>query len=389
LSPLDMTLDVQGHFMSRSMQGHDALQYGLKIAVRIHSPVEIAQHKNALRRFEDDVLHSVVARNLARLADVGAVKSQRITFVSSLLSLILVGLIGWFITTSLRRQIGSAADHLQSSSAELQTVANQQVTGSTEQATAINQVAATIVELLSISRQISESSQRVAEFARETSAAAIKGGETVVRSTQSIAGIKTQVDIVVLHVVELGKKSQQIERITEIINERVEQTNILAINATIEAAGAGEWGKRFAVVADEVRKLADRAGGSAAEIRKLLDNIQVSANSTTIATEHSSKAVDAGLREFTEVAAQFKQIRSPISTASEAAREIELSTRHQTSAVDLVRSGASNLVQAAHENENSSKKMLQTSSELAGLSQELVLMIRANGYQHQNGWQHV
>jgi methyl-accepting chemotaxis protein len=148
-------------------------------------------------------------------------------------------------------------------------------------------------------------------------------------------------------------------------------------------------GQAFRGVADEVRKLADRAGGSAAEIRKLLDNIQVSANSTAIATEHSSKAVDTGLREFTEVAAQFKQIRSLVSTASEAAREIELSTRHQTSAVDLVRSGASNLVQAAHENENSSKKMLQTSSELAGLSQELVLMIRANGYQHQSGWQHV
>jgi methyl-accepting chemotaxis protein len=322
---------------------------------------------------------------LTSTADASARNSERIILFSSLFSFLLVSLIGWFITSSLTRQIGAAAVHVQSSSAELQAAANQQADSSSERATAMNEVVTTIVELLSTSRQIAENAQRVSEVARETLVTANKGGDTVLRSTLSIEGIKQQVDIVVSHVLELGKKSQQIGGITEIINELAEQTNILAINASIEAAGAGESGKRFAVVADEIRKLADRVAVSAAEIRQLLGNIQTSANSTAVATENYSKAVEAGVREFVEVAASFKQITVLISTASEAAREIELSTRQQTSAVEQVKTGASDVVQAAHENETSSRQMLQTSSELAGLSRELAQMIQSNGHQLQNG----
>lgn len=162
------------------------------------------------------------------------------------------------------------------------------------------------------------------------------------------------------------------------INELAEQTNILAIDATIEAAGAGEWGKRFAVVADEIRKLADRVGVSSSEIRQLLANIRASASATIAATQDSSKVVDAGVREFAEVAISFKQIATLVSTASEAAREIELSTKQPASAVDQVRPGASGLVQTAHETATSSNQMLQTSSELAGLSRKLALMVGSN-----------
>jgi methyl-accepting chemotaxis protein len=298
----------------------------------------------------------------------------------SILAFVLIGLIGWYLTSSLTRQIGSAAALLQSSSSELQAAANLQSSGSTGQATAVNEIATTINELLSTSRLIAENAQRVAKVAQETSLTASRGDETVQRTTQSIAGIKTQVDVVVVHVLELGKKSQLIGSITEMINELAEQTNILAINATIEAAGAGEWGKRFAVVADEIRKLADRVSVSSSEIRQLLDNIRASASSTIAATQDGSKLVDAGVREFAEAAVLFRQIAALVSTASEAAREIELSTEQQASAVDQVRVGASDLVQTAHETDTSSKQVLKTSSELAGLSRELVMMVRSNGH---------
>jgi methyl-accepting chemotaxis protein len=175
---------------------------------------------------------------------------------------------------------------------------------------------------------------------------------------------------------ELGKKSQQIGGILEIINELADQTNILAINATIEAAGAGEAGKRFSVVADEIRRLADRVGGSTKEIRGLVDDIRAAVNTTVMATEGGSKAVDAGARQFGEVAASFRQIADLVTTTTEAAKEIELSTKQQATAVEQVNVATTSAGQAAKETEASSSQTLQTSVQLTNLSRDLAKLIQ-------------
>ena len=249
--------------------------------------------------------------------------------VGTLLCLLLVTLVGFLITRSLTRQIGSAVHHLQSSSSELQTASNQQATGAKESSTAMSEITTTITELLATSKQIAASAQHVAHIAEETGKGARSGEQTVARANESIIGIKRHVDVIVTHMLDLGKKSQQIGGILEIINELAEQTNILAINATIEAAGAGESGKRFAVVADEIRKLADRVGGSTKEIRVLIDEIRAAVNTTVMTTEGGSKAVDAGARQFSEVATAFRQIVGLVGTTTEAAREIQLSPKQQ------------------------------------------------------------
>src|SRR5229473_10027 len=138
-------------------------------------------------------------------------------------------------------------------------------------------ITTSISELLATSRQIAESAQRVAQIAEQTAGNARSGHGTVDLAQDSIAGIRRQVDQIVAHMLELGKKSQEIGAVLDIVSELAEQTNILAINATIEAAGAGEAGKRFAVVADEIRKLADRVGGSTKEIRILVEEIRTAA----------------------------------------------------------------------------------------------------------------
>jgi uncharacterized protein YukE len=256
--------------------------------------------------------------------------------IGTLLCLLLVTAAGFTITRSLTSQIGAAVQHMQSSSGELQAAANQQATGAKEQATAMNEITTTMSELRATSKQIAESAQRVAHIAEETGKGARSGEQTVSKANDSIGSIKRQVDLIVTHMLELGKKSQQIGGILEIINELAEQTNILAINATIEAAGAGESGKRFAVVADEIRKLADRVGGSTKEIRGLIDEIRAAVNTTVMTTEGGTKAVDAGARQFSDVATAFRQIASLVGTTTEAAREIELSTKQQSTAVEQV-----------------------------------------------------
>jgi methyl-accepting chemotaxis protein len=293
-----------------------------------------------------------------------------------LLGTLAVAAIGWFIASSLSRQIGSAVGMVQSSSSELQAAANQQATGAKEQASAMTEISTTITELLATSRQIAESAQRVAHNAEQTASAARSGHGTVDMTHESITGIRRQVDQIVSHMLELGKKSQEVGAVLDIVSELAEQTNILAINATIEAAGAGDAGKRFAVVADEIRKLADRVGGSTKEVRTLIDDVRSAVNTTVMATETGSKAVDAGSRQFGDVASAFKQISGLVTTTTDAAREIELSTKQQTSAVEQVNMAIASVTQASMETETSAGQTLQTVSQMATLSKDLLRIIQ-------------
>lgn len=337
------------------------------------------------RRYMDDVRRVLgqmdaeereLLRQRAGDVETAAGQVTLTILAGTVLALIFVTVVGTILTRALGNQIGTAVGQVQSSSTELQSAATQQATGSKQQATALTEISTTISELLATSRQITESAQRVAQIAAQTAGSARAGDDTVDSAHQSIAGIRHQVDLIVNHMLELGKKSQQIGAVLEIVSELAEQTNILAINATIEAAGAGESGKRFAVVADEIRKLADRVGESAKEVRGLIDDIRSAVNTTVMATETGSKAVDAGSKQFGHVAVSFKQITDLVITTTEAAREIELSTKQQMTAVEQVNIAIQNVSQASKETEASSGQIQQTASQLASLSKDLLRLVQ-------------
>jgi len=296
-----------------------------------------------------------------------------ITLVAVLAAVILALL----LTRTLGRQIVEIVGRVRSSAVELQSAANQQATGSKEQSTAMTEITTTINELLATSRQIAESAQRVAQIAEDAVRTARTGDGTVDKAHESIAAIRRQVDTIVGHMLDLGKKSQQIGTVLDIVTELAEQTNILAINATIEAAGAGETGKRFAVVADEIRKLADRVGSSAKEIRSLIEDVRGAVNTTVMATETGSKAVDTGSKQFGDVAEAFKQIVGLVSTTTEATREIVLSTKQQATAVEQVNVAMGDVSQAAHETEVSASQTLQTASQFATMSKDLMRIVQS------------
>ncbi len=291
-------------------------------------------------------------------------------------AVLFAALVATGLARSLGRQIGTAVSQVQSSSSELQTAASQQASGAKQQASAMNEITTTISELVATSRQIAESAQRVAQIAGQTAASARHGEGTVEKGQESVAGIRRQVDLVVSHMLDLGRKSQEIGAVLDVVAELAEQTNILAINATIEASGAGEAGRRFAVVADEIRKLADRVGNSTKDIRRQVEDVRGAVNATVLATEGSAKAVEAGSRQFAEVAVAFKQIAALVGTTTDAAREIELSTKQQASAAEQVRVSVSEVAQATHETEASTGQTLQTASQLASLSRDLLRLIR-------------
>ncbi|HVY18718.1 MAG TPA: methyl-accepting chemotaxis protein [Bauldia sp.] len=362
---------VKRNMDARTNQGADA---ALQLVNGGEGKKIMDQVRTILTAADDEEAGLQVQRDAASAS--GSALAVSMMLWGGLAGVIIVGLIGWFMTRSLNSQIGGAVGHVQSSSAELQSAANQQASGMKEQTISMNEIATTISELLATSRQIAESAQRVAKIAEETTGAARSGDGTVERATESITSIRRQVDQIVGHMLELGKKSQQIGAVLDIVSELAEQTNILSINATIEAAGAGETGKRFAIVADEIRKLADRVAGAAKEVRGLIDDVRSSVNTTVMATETGSKAVDAGSRQFTDVAAAFKAIANLVGTTTEAAREIELSTKQQTTAVEQVNMAIANVTQAARETEASTSQTLETASLLAATSSDLLKLVQ-------------
>jgi methyl-accepting chemotaxis protein len=347
-------------------------------AVKIVRGGEGKRFMDGLRRILDDMGNeeNMLLKQRVEEGQAAAGGAHSVIIFGTLLCLLSVTTAGILITRSLGRQIGGSVGQIQSSSTELQAAANQQATATKEQATAMNEISITISELLATSRQIAESSQRVAHIAGQTAAAARSGETTVTTAHDSIATIRRQVDLIVNHMLELGKKAQQIGAVLDIVAELAEQTNILAINATIEAAGANEAGKRFAVVADEIRKLAGRVAGSTTDIRGLIDDVRSSVNTTIMSTESGSKSVDAGAKQFSDVAAAFREIAALVSTTSEAAREIELSTKQQTTAVEQVNVAITGAAQATKETEVTSGQTLQTAAELSGLSRVLSRIVQ-------------
>jgi CHASE3 domain sensor protein len=333
------------------------------------------------RQAVQSALDALIARQRAIVETKRDVSSDRGT--QAMVFIIAIGValvccsaaIAWKLSRDLKREVASAVGHIQSSSAELESAAATQATGGRDQASAMNEITTTISELLITSRQIADSAQRVSKIAEETAEAARNGDATIDQTRASIAAIRTQVDQIVQHMLALGEKSQQIGGVVDLVSELAEQTNILAINATIEASGAGEWGRRFAVVAEEIRKLADRTAGSAKEIRALIDDVRGAVNTTVMATEIGAKAVDAGSRQFDDATNSFRRIAQLVATTSDATREIELSTKQQSTAVEQVNVAASDTARVTRETEASAVQTKQTAAHLSTLSGDLLNLV--------------
>ncbi|UQA60744.1 methyl-accepting chemotaxis protein [Polyangium aurulentum] len=356
----------------------DARRLGGAVAASVEMEIRARQTMDKIRAAVEDLRKRERNERALRRAGIEetAVKLGRTAFAGVLVLMLLIGVTSWASMSALERRVGAAIQQVQRASAELHTSAEQQAKGAKDQVSAATEVSATMRELVITARMIAESAQRVTQVASETAAAARGGSQTVEDAQRTMEGVRQQVDQIVARMLELGKRSQEIGKILDIINELASQTNILAINATIEAAGAGAAGRRFGVVAGEIRKLADRVSGSTLEIRRLIGEIRSAADTTALATEHGAKAAEAGTMRFAEVTEIFRQIMDLVGGTARAAREIELSTKQQTSAMVQVSTAMSEVAQTARESEGGTTQTVNTAAELSTLSHELGRLIR-------------
>ncbi len=267
--------------------------------------------------------------------------------------------------------VKEAIQQLSTSANELMAISAQQASGSAEQATAVQQATTTSEEIAATAKQVSDNAGRVESLAENAAASSSDGQEAVTAAVDGMSHLKGQVQSIAEAMLELGENSQKIGGIIDIIDEISDQTNLLSLNAAIEAAGAGEAGKRFSIVANEVRRLADRTADATNQVKALIVQIQEATNSTIMLTEEGSKGVDAASDLVANISEALEKITAAVTETTNAASEIKLMTQQQTTASEQMTETIVEVRDVAVQVATSSQETTQSISELTSLAERL------------------
>jgi len=243
------------------------------------------------------------------------------------------------MVTNLRTLIKRVRDgvvRISAASSQLAAISEQQATGYAEQAASVEEITAAMEELAASAASIADSSESVVDIAEAAVKASTNGSRAVADAIEEMERIRQTVQNVASTALRLGDRSQKIGEVVSFIQDIASETHLLAVNAAIESAAAGEHGKRFAVVASEVRRLAERSRASAEEIKALVTEIQTAINASVMATEQGTKEVESGATLARSVEVNLQEITSLIEKTTQTAKEISMATQHQRSASDQI-----------------------------------------------------
>jgi methyl-accepting chemotaxis protein len=310
-----------------------------------------------------------VAANHLDCADIEVLTRDEIGQASASLNLMknnLHELVQSIVVTA--EQVASASEEL-SSSATLQAgSADTQRDQTSQVATAMQQMSSTVL-------QVSENSSRAADASSKAAETARHGGGIVDETLTKMRAIAVAVAGTAKQISELGKSSDQIGHIIGVIDDIADQTNLLALNAAIEAARAGEQGRGFAVVADEVRKLAEKTTTATKEIAQMIRTVQQETKTAVGAMEAGTRQVQEGVETTTQAGDSLKQIIHMSDNVGEMITQIATAATEQTSASEEIGQNLGQIARLVTESAEGAQQSAKACQNLSSLALNLQKMV--------------
>ncbi|WP_324079846.1 methyl-accepting chemotaxis protein [Geomonas sp.] len=275
----------------------------------------------------------------------------------------------------LNLEIREVVNVLAGSAAEIMTTVSELASSSAETAASVSETNATVQEVRQTTDLASQKSKQVYESAQNSVQVAQAGRVSVENAIGGMRGIDERMAFIAERIVHLSEQSQAIGEIIATVNDLAEQSNVLAVNAAIEAAKAGEHGKGFAVVAQEVKNLATQSKQATSQVRNILGFIQKATTAAVLATEQGSKAVETGVRQSSEAGESIRQLSAAIEESSNATLQIVTSTQEQAIGMDQIAIAVQSINQASGQNVEGSRQIEAAARNLYELNQKLQQLV--------------
>lgn len=272
---------------------------------------------------------------------------------------------------ALTTQIRMTADGLFRATEAMNEVTLQQSGGAAEQAEAISMTNTLLENFLKLSEQIREQARSVTLMAGHTAEFSEKGQSSIREAIIGMTDIRAQVSAIAQTIVKLSQLTRRIDEIIMSVSEIATQSNLLALNASIEAARAGVHGRGFAVVADEVRSLAQQSTQAARQVRAILEEIQKAMKETVEATQEGTRGVDAGVLRTQEADKVMMHLSQNVSESYKAVKAIYEVIRQQMEDLEQIAIGMERIERITQQNLTSTRMVETVSSNLKRLSADL------------------
>ncbi|GJL62226.1 MAG: hypothetical protein NPIRA04_08800 [Nitrospirales bacterium] len=269
------------------------------------------------------------------------------------------------------KQFNQVVQAVTASSEKLSANGQEVAQASREQASQATHVATAVDEMSATAGEMARNAQVLASAAQEVNHSAVKGGEIVANSIRGMETVTATMQASADRINALGKRSQEIGEIIRVIEDIADQTNLLALNAAIEAARAGEQGRGFAVVADEVRKLAERTGKATKEIASVIEMVQLGTNEAVQSMESGTVETQKGMLLAQEAGERLKEIVEGVQRVADMIHQIAGSTEEQSLVSDQIAQNIQAVASLSQQNEGSVGHVATATGDLARMASEL------------------